>query len=67
MTKKDLNAKSEWNDGRLADNPAEHDPTSHITAGIQESYGLNPHITDNPEEMKEGRSDPFNRIQKPLP
>lgn len=56
--------QNEFTDGRLADHAAEHDPITHVTAGIQEAYGLNPHITDNVEEMKEGRADPYNHQQK---
>lgn len=64
MTKKEVKAEREWSDGELADYPAEHQPATHVTAGIQESFGLNPHITDNEEEMKDGRADPYNRRMK---
>jgi hypothetical protein len=39
---KDLQAQAEWTDGELADYPADHDPDTHITAGIQEVYNLHP-------------------------
>jgi hypothetical protein len=33
--------KNEWTDGKLADYPAEHDPNTHVTAGIQEVFNIN--------------------------
>ncbi|SEN77615.1 hypothetical protein [Lihuaxuella thermophila] len=59
-----FNPGEEWTDGELAEYPTENDPATHVTAGIQEAYSLNPHITDNVEEMKRGHADPSNYEQK---
>jgi hypothetical protein len=64
MTNDQYDYQNELSDGKLADNPEEHDPLTHVTAGIQEMWGINPHITDNPEEMKSGKADPYNQKQK---
>jgi hypothetical protein len=54
---------TELQDGQMAANPAENDPLTHVTAGIQEMWGLNPHLseatqwgteTEDPKTTSEG-------------
>jgi dienelactone hydrolase len=44
---------TELQDGQLAAYPAENDPHTHVTAAIQEMWGLNPHLSEATQWGKE--------------
>lgn len=44
--------QKEFNDGHLADYAADHDPSTHVTAGILEAYSLYTPITDSKDQNK---------------
>lgn len=45
--------QTEWQDGQMAAYPAENDPHTHVTAAIQEMWGLNPHLSEATQSEEE--------------